>query len=865
MPLSPGDRVDRFTILGFLGEGGMGGVYRAEDTVLRRTVAVKVLHPTSSSDSGRGTATANLLREARAAAAIDHPNAVAIFDVGEANGLPYIAMELLTGKTLRAILREGGARDIDRTLGWLLDVAGALAAAHQHGVVHRDIKPENVMVRDDGIVKVLDFGIARRTSGPIDPSAPTQADAGGPATGTEEGIVGTPVYMAPEQMRAETLDGRADQFAWGVLAYEMLTGAPPWDPSRGSLQLVAQVLSHDPEPPSARRPEIGTAIDAVVMRALRKRREERFGDMKELIAALEALRAAEPRVTAVPRKEADPLPPARPKSRAAFLIVGGLAIVVATSAAVFLLSSRPRALPAEPPPPRTASTHAPGPPDYGSTMSSSSEALAAYNAGMQSMRDAAEAAAQVSFARATELDPSFGAAHLRSALMLHAIDSPARAAYEKAFLLRTQLGAHDQRLLSMLTVLFHSPPVPADVDRALAALASEPDADSAYVACRVLLVLGHVTQAISACRAASRADDAHAGAKVGEASGLTEQGDTDAAVALYEGCLHSTPSATKCLENLALLEGREGRCADAVTLVRQLITVDPNQPAWSWRLALYLHVTGSAEGRDEALRQYWRRIPESRRKIDEPTTLAWIAAGKGDFALARRRFQDVARVLASEPDEGEHAFLLQDEALLDLETGRPKDALAAVREFEKRRGAWASVQGGGLADPFTIPYLTGDLTRQQFVAARDRWIEAGRGLKADRFLWMGGFVQAAKTEDDAREAIAAMPRFGGLPGAGTRGIDEDYALGAMYARAGEPRLAIPFLRRATASCNGMTSPIEQTRAFAELGKALAATGDVPSACAALGEVRNRWGSGTPSVSVTATDAARTRSALRCDR
>jgi eukaryotic-like serine/threonine-protein kinase len=168
--LKPGDTFERYTIDAAIGHGGMGVVYRAHDSRLDRRVALKVLG--GGVDRGQGDGDARLLREARAAAALDHPNAVSIFDVGEHEGATYIVMELVSGRTLREVVGDASVPVATRVT-WLADVARALAAAHRRGLVHRDIKPENVMVRDDGVVKVLDFGIARRIAGQVDPSAPT--------------------------------------------------------------------------------------------------------------------------------------------------------------------------------------------------------------------------------------------------------------------------------------------------------------------------------------------------------------------------------------------------------------------------------------------------------------------------------------------------------------------------------------------------------------------------------------------------------------------------------------------------------------------------------------------------------------------
>jgi serine/threonine-protein kinase len=277
--LKSGDTFERYTIETLLGEGGMGAVYRARDAKLGRNVALKVIADTSAN----AEADARLIREARAAAAIDHPNAVSIFDVGEHEGAPFIVMELVEGRTLRHAVGDASL-PMAKRVAQLADVARALASAHRRGVVHRDIKPENVMVRDDGMVKVLDFGIARRTSAVVDPNGPTTSAL---PTLTVEGVkLGTPVYMAPEQIRGDALDGRADQFAWGVLAYEVFTARLPW---RGgdALAVMASVLTDPVERAPLGEAGVPKTVEDVVLRALSKRREDRFASMDDLLRALD--------------------------------------------------------------------------------------------------------------------------------------------------------------------------------------------------------------------------------------------------------------------------------------------------------------------------------------------------------------------------------------------------------------------------------------------------------------------------------------------------------------------------------------------------------------------------------------------------
>jgi len=303
--LKPGDTFERYTVEAAIGQGGMGCVYRAHDTRLGRRVALKVI----SDGLASADADARLVREARAAAALDHPNAVAIFDVGEVAGAPYIVMEFVEGRTLRGEIGDAEV-PLSKKIAWLADVARALAAAHRRGLVHRDVKPENVMVRSDGVVKVLDFGIARRAGGRVDPHGPTRPTAQETPTLptlTVEGVrLGTPLYMSPEQIRGEELDGRADQFAWGVLAYELLSGRLPWRRANDALAAVASILTDEVKGAALDEARVPLEVQSVLQRTLAKPPADRFATMDDVVHALEA----------AVKGEAPPPPKASPPERA---------------------------------------------------------------------------------------------------------------------------------------------------------------------------------------------------------------------------------------------------------------------------------------------------------------------------------------------------------------------------------------------------------------------------------------------------------------------------------------------------------------------------------------------------------------------
>ena len=212
MPLAPGETFERYTIQEMIGRGRMGEVYCALDTRLLRKVALKVIRPDRTVDWDE--AIARLVREARAAAALTHPNAVAIFDLGEVDGTFFLVMELVRGTPLRAFVGDPQV-PIEVKLGWLASIARALSAAHDAGIIHRDVKPGNIMITSEGPAKVLDFGLAKAVDDPEDFK-------------TKVGdLIGTPRYMSPEQRAGKETDARADQYAFGVTAAELLTGVHP--------------------------------------------------------------------------------------------------------------------------------------------------------------------------------------------------------------------------------------------------------------------------------------------------------------------------------------------------------------------------------------------------------------------------------------------------------------------------------------------------------------------------------------------------------------------------------------------------------------------------------------------------------------
>jgi serine/threonine protein kinase len=269
-----------------LGKGGMGVVYRARDTRLGRAVALKVLPPELTSDADRK---GRFLQEARAAAAVSHPAIAQIYDVDEGPQGLFIAMELVEGKTVKALI-QGRELDLLGAVEIAIQVAGGLQKAHEVGIVHRDIKPENLIVTLDGHAKILDFGLAKLLEPPKDDAAaPDGISHMETLAKTQAGFVlGTLRYMSPEQARGQAVDSRSDIFSLGIVLYEMVTGQLPFS-GASPLDTLHAIAFEETRPITTLRPNLPPSLQRVVTRCLRKRASDRYPDAKELAADLKAV------------------------------------------------------------------------------------------------------------------------------------------------------------------------------------------------------------------------------------------------------------------------------------------------------------------------------------------------------------------------------------------------------------------------------------------------------------------------------------------------------------------------------------------------------------------------------------------------
>lgn len=341
-----GQTISHYRILSKLGEGGMGVVYLAEDTVLGRHVAIKTL-----TDGGirRQYFRTRFLREARAVSALSHPNIATIYDYGETGqGDPFIVMEFIRGRTLADLISHHKP-DLERSLEIIIDVARALGEAHRHGIVHRDIKPSNIAISDRGEVKVLDFGLAKEFETEARTNHNAQAAAN---TQTREGImIGTPMYVSPEQAIGAPVDARSDLFSLGSVLYECLAGHPPFS-GISPIEICAKVIRDDPPPPSTSNPLIAPDLDRISLKSLAKKPDQRYQsaelcieDLNRVKQALNTHTSREPMVTRVPstpKKSDTSHTPDRPGISRFHLAVAAAVVLVAVASFFVWRASQPQ-------------------------------------------------------------------------------------------------------------------------------------------------------------------------------------------------------------------------------------------------------------------------------------------------------------------------------------------------------------------------------------------------------------------------------------------------------------------------------------------------------------------------------------------
>jgi serine/threonine protein kinase/dipeptidyl aminopeptidase/acylaminoacyl peptidase len=327
MPLTPGTKLGPYEIESPIGAGGMGEVYRARDARLNRDVAIKILPKSFSTDPDR---LQRFAQESRATAALNHPNILSIYDIGDADGAPYVVSELLEGETLRDRLRNGSLIS-RKAIDYAQQIARGLAAAHEKGIVHRDLKPENLFLTNDGRAKILDFGLAKTTR----PEADSSGDAPTQQVGTEAGtVMGTVGYMSPEQVRGKAADSRSDIFAFGAILYEMLSGKRAFH-GDSAVDTMSAILKEDPPDLAETNRNVSPALERIVRHCLEKNPAERFQSARDVAFNLEALTD----ISSASRGGVRAIPEEKSARRWLLPVLGGL-LVLASWAGIYRFARR---------------------------------------------------------------------------------------------------------------------------------------------------------------------------------------------------------------------------------------------------------------------------------------------------------------------------------------------------------------------------------------------------------------------------------------------------------------------------------------------------------------------------------------------
>jgi serine/threonine-protein kinase len=865
-PLPSGSAVGRYVVLECIGAGAMGIVYMARDPQLGRRVALKLLR----ADPGEvpsPAAYARLQREAQALAQLSHPNVIAIYDVGTLGNGVFIAMELVDGGTLTDWLQE--RRSWRESVGILRAAGEGLAAAHATGLIHRDFKPDNVLVGKDGRVRVTDFGLARVStdggspidsrrsfdrSEPVDafPSHPSHLVESMTRTGT---LMGTPAYMAPEQIVRAKADARSDLFSFCVALYEALYGERPFAGS--TLGALYEAIMRGGVRAAPSHTKVPGWLRHIVVSGLHADPERRPAHMRALLDSIDrGFSRQRRRVTMA--------------TAAAVVVCGGSALLAGAGhrSANTHGSSEPISNGAAA---RTATADVPQP------VSMPVEAREAYESGVQKLHDGDVEGAETAFALASKLDPGLAQAHLRCALLLFAQDAAdAREHLARAVDGRRSLGERDRLLLGAAQAWMQAQPADAAAYARLMAEAQARyplDAELAFYAADAFEESGDHAGAIAVVDRALKAEPGFSGAYSFKAVELMQEGEIETALATIRDCVAHASNPTQCLYKQDLIDLVEGNCERLERTAQELEARDPSSPFPYYHRALAAYALGrSPDAVRELLRQDVVHYAPERRAATEVSRSWALDVLSGDLAASLRRAAELERIAAAVADQRLHARAALWRVMASTEMGRAEEAALEAKRFLQTKDAWVAEPRG---DDFSLGQ---DPVPRMLVAARDgrvfssdaferrrqEWVDEWMGKTGPdyrSFVWLHAYAAISQTPEDAARALAELPKYGSAPRFTRLNLGDAY-IGETYFLAGRASEALPGLRRAASSCLALHKPFEHTQVHLALGQALAASGQRDEACAAYAVVLARWGKARPR-STTAEKARSLARALGC--
>ncbi len=853
-----GKTLGHYRIVGRLGQGGMGVVYRAEDEKLRRVVALKVLADASGNEERRQ----RFLREARSAAAIAHPNVAVVHAVDEADGRIYIAMELVKGENLRQRMLRGRL-DLATAKELAVQVARGLAAAHEQGIVHRDLKPENVMITPAAQVKLLDFGLAKVG---VDKPASGKTEAALARTETlvtsEEGrIMGTPEYMSPEQALGEPLDVRSDVFSLGIVMYEMLTGTRPFGGTTTGAILVA--IARDVAPPVRERAqEVDEATEAAVMKCLAKAPGERFASANEVVTALSGEKSPS---QSTPSQDPAAVTPSvatqRPAGAAGNRIAVALAVVAALAAGGWWgLARRGRA----PAPEATASASPAASADTAMSRSSNPEAQRLFEQAMKSFHDGTGHAREL-FERAVQTDASFGGAYVR--LIILAAVSTQKLTPEEGKkldeytrtcrLLTSTLSARDRAAFSV----FDQPKEGLTSEKRSRLLdeylARYPDDAMMRLAAFEVMALSGNLPAIP--DGALAADPTLVPALAWKAEALMLAHNDAEAQAVLDGCLELSPEAVDCLQARIELLSERGKCGEATPVVRRWLELQPDSREAHEALAQMLAAQGGAI---EAVQQALGDTQGAGGQMLDVVSVvrgAHLPLFAGDFPAAVGVAKQQAALMKASLDETDYFLPAITQVLADNEMGDVSSAGHVAMDYLARSPAFAT------HDPSHEAFMVAAAARAgrmapaagaaRIAAAYQKIID---DLASPPLAWLYAYAWGTETPREAARALVVYDQLhAALPPDMKAASSRTLFLGG---RAAEAR---PVLEELAAGCYlALAHPQNWLRSHLYLGEIDEQAGDKASACGHYAKVLERWGHAKPR-SVTADEARARATKLGC--
>ncbi len=858
----------RYVIEGEIGRGGMGAVYAARDTRLGRRVALKMVASASQSPTQMRL---RLETEARAVASIEHPGIVTLYDVVEHVGEMVLVMELVAGVTLREMLKER-AFSPEEVANIVYEVSDALDAAHAKDLVHRDVKPDNMMLRPDGRIALLDFGVAKITSDGVDPLGLTDTGVGV--------IIGTPAYLAPEQARGGPIGPLADQFALGVTAYELLTRSLPW-PTTTPMLTVAAIVSGDPKPLEG----YDAAVGAVIARALAKNPADRFPNVRDFASALGAAlgvtHPSRPRSLLPTTSNRTPVlsPSSAPKvpstmeigktllatetvrapsplrsSRRPFALA---AVVVAIAAIWFGLHRHKKAVaPALPRDSTTALALA----DVPASVTTSTQARAKFREAMRQLSFGRGSAPSTLLDAAIEADPEFASAYLQRAFvsfrLAGSLDGASRRAYTAALEHKARLGARDVELLDAIGPSFVDPPDWQESGKRLEAmLARRPGDAQAWEALGDLKFKASDLEASEAAFEREQAVDPNAyGSYFMRGHIRSSRGDLDGARKIFSECVDRIPATIDCRAAITSIHRLLGDCVAADRVAREIALLAPDQSlSYKLRAECAAALDAPDDAVTELLGQKRSHLPEARRAAEKSNDDYLLAMRHGDFTAAVAAL-DARERAADDPkleDLGE--WTMQRVHVLWEMGERTKSGDVALAFLNRMTAHVVPEQPG--QDPtgslLAFAYASKRMTDVEYVKRRDAWIAGWRARLGERnwrndgiYVWLDAYASTTDpSAEQAREAFDALPTFGVYDArhvdASVRFLDPE--VGALFLAVGKLDEANLLLGEAMRWCK----LVPYVHAFYLYGETRARMGDTAGACAAFASVEQRWGHAKP--------------------